>query len=100
MSELLSEEERRQALADLPGWTASDEGTAITRDFTFARFADAFAFMTRVAFAAEAMNHHPDWSNSHARVSVRLSTHDAGGLTAKDLKLARIIDAVAARDAR
>ena len=82
------------SLAALPGWT-SEDGAAITRIFTFADFSAAFGFMTRAALAAEAMNHHPEWSNVYRTVSVRLTTHDAGGLTDKDFALAAAMDAIA-----
>ena len=67
---------------------------AITRDFVFADFSEAFAFMTRVALLAETMNHHPEWSNVYRTVSITLSTHDAGGLTELDTRLAKAIDAL------
>ncbi|NCU19211.1 4a-hydroxytetrahydrobiopterin dehydratase [Candidatus Falkowbacteria bacterium] len=82
-------------LAD--GWRA--EGGALARDYRFADFAAAFGFMAEVALKAEAMNHHPDWSNIWNRVSVRLTTHDSGGLTELDLRLARAMDAAAAQRA-
>ena len=77
------------------GWTLSDDGRSISRDFTFVDFAAAFGFMTRVALAAEKADHHPDWSNSWNRVSIRLTSHDAGGLTARDHALAATIDQIA-----
>ena len=67
---------------------------ALARDFVFADFSAAFAFMTRVALLAESMNHHPEWSNVYNRVSITLSTHDAGGLTERDTRLAAAIDAL------
>ena len=70
------------------GWTTTDEGTAIQKTFVFPNFIDAFGFMTRAAFWAEKWNHHPEWSNSFKTVVVKLTTHDAGGLTEKDIKLA------------
>ena len=85
----------RQALAYLDGWSLSDDGSAIYRTLEFADFKQAFAFMTRVALQAESMNHHPDWSNAYKTVDISLSTHDAGGLTDSDFKLARYIDKVA-----
>ncbi|MFZ5722897.1 MAG: 4a-hydroxytetrahydrobiopterin dehydratase [Pseudomonadota bacterium] len=78
------------ALQQLPGWR--HEGQALVREFRFGSFSEAFAFMTRVALLAEAQDHHPDWSNSWNRVIVRLSSHDAGGITARDLRLAQAID--------
>lgn len=81
------------ASAQLPNWTLDrTSGGAITRDFRFDDFNQAFAFMTRVAAHAENMDHHPEWQNVYNRVSIRLTTHDAGGLTEKDLKLAQAID--------
>ena len=77
------------ALAALDGWTMAQDARSIRKTFTFANFSEAFAFMTRVALAAERMNHHPDWSNVYKTVAVTLSTHDAGGLTELDFELAR-----------
>ncbi len=75
-----------------PGWTERDGG--IERSWRFADFARAWAFMSRVAALAEAADHHPDWSNAYGRVDIRLTSHDAGGLTERDLSLARAIDAL------
>ena len=88
----LTESERDAALAELSDWTLRDDGLAITRDFKFADFSEAFAFMTRVALLAEKADHHPEWSNVYNRVHVTLTTHDAGGLSARDVKMARAID--------
>jgi 4a-hydroxytetrahydrobiopterin dehydratase len=90
---LLNEDELRAAREALPGWTFS-EGR-IARSFRFADFSEAFAFMTRVALAAEKADHHPDWSNAWNRVDVALSTHSAGGLTALDIDMARTMDRLA-----
>lgn len=79
----------------LPKWRLSPARDAIERDLTFADFAAAFAFMAEVARHAEAMDHHPEWSNIYNRVSIRLSTHDVKGLSDKDVALAIAIDAVA-----
>lgn len=79
----------RQALAELEGWTLAADGNAIKRSFTFRNFSEAFAFMTRVAMAAEKLDHHPDWSNVYKSVDVTLNTHDADGLTELDFTLAR-----------
>jgi len=84
---LLPEAEIRAALEALPGWSLR-EGR-LHREFRFADFVAAFGFMAKVALVAEAMNHHPDWSNVYARVAVDLVTHDAGGITARDVTLAR-----------
>ena len=92
----LNDEERAEALRGLPGWNYDEAAGAIHRDFVFADFAAAFAFMTRVALAAEKADHHPDWSNSWNRVTVALSTHSAGGVTGKDVALAREMEAFAA----
>jgi 4a-hydroxytetrahydrobiopterin dehydratase len=83
------------ALASLPQWKAVEGRDAISRIFRFDDFAAAFAFMTRVALAAEKMDHHPEWSNVWNKVEVVLTTHDAGGVTERDIDLARIMEAVA-----
>lgn len=92
---LLSAEARPAALETLPGWRYDPAAKAIRRSFRFRDFAEAFAFMTRIAEAAEEADHHPDWSNSWNRVEIALTTHRAGGLTEKDLALAKRIEAVA-----
>jgi len=81
-----------EALRQLPGWTLAKDGNAITRTFTFRNFSEAFGFMTRAALAAEKLDHHPEWSNVYKTVDVTLNTHDAGGLTELDFKLARMMD--------
>lgn len=88
----LTEAEREAALADLPGWTLRADGKAITRSFRFRDFAEAWAFMEQVAALAEAQDHHPEWSNVYNRVEITLTTHEAGGLSARDVRLARGID--------
>ena len=95
MVERLSEEERELALEALPGWELVAGRDAITRTFTFDDFNAAFGFMARVAMIAEKMNHHPEWFNVYNRVEVTLSTHDADGLTERDLKLAKAMDSCA-----
>ena len=90
----LTADERTAGLARLPEWRYEAENRAIHRDFKFGTFSEAFAFMTRLALAAEKAGHHPDWSNVYNKVSISLSTHDAGGLTEKDLDLAAAIDAL------
>ena len=80
-------------LSELPGWRR--EGDKLRREFRFADFATAFAFMTRCALVAEKMDHHPDWSNVYAKVDVVLWSHDAGGITERDLTLARAMNAAA-----
>lgn len=86
---------REALLADLKGWRTLEGRDAITRSFTFSDFTAAFAFMTRVALIAEKMNHHPEWFNVYNRVDIVLSTHDADGLTARDISLAQAIDRIA-----
>lgn len=88
----LTDTEIASALASLAGWLLVTGRPAIAKSFKFADFSAAFGFMTRVALAAEKLDHHPEWSNVYNRVDVTLSTHDAGGITALDIELARIID--------
>ena len=90
---MLTESEREDALADLPGWSFDQARNGIAKGFKFADFGEAFAFMSRVALAAEQADHHPDWSNVWNRVDILLSTHSEGGVTAKDVALARQIEA-------
>ncbi len=90
---LLSSTEIETALAALPGWKL--ERDALAKTFKFSTFREAFGFMTRVAFEAEAMDHHPDWTNVYNRVAIRLNTHDAGEkVTAKDVELAKRIEKI------
>lgn len=91
----LTPDQTAAALAALPHWTLAEDGLAITRTLKFADFAEAFGFMTRVAILAEKADHHPEWFNVYNRVEVRLTTHDAGGLSERDLRLASAIDAIA-----
>jgi 4a-hydroxytetrahydrobiopterin dehydratase len=86
----LSEDEIRAELADLPGWQRGDG--AIVKQFDFETFRDAIAFINRVADAAEAANHHPELTNVYSHVRIALSTHDAGGITEKDIALAHAIE--------
>ena len=95
MATRLTPDARRQAMERLSGWSAVADRDAITRKFTFRDFKQAFAFMTRVAEVAEGMNHHPEWFNVYKTVEVTLSTHDAGGLTDFDIKLAEAMDRLA-----
>jgi len=97
MTERLTGEARRTALEGLDGWQEVDGRDAIARTFTFGDFCEAFAFMTRVALKAEAMDHHPEWFNVYKTVEVTLATHDAGGVTRKDIALATAMDAFARR---
>ena len=90
----LSADERDAALAELGEWSWDEGRGGIARSFKFADFGEAFAFMTRVAMLAEKADHHPEWSNVWNRVDILLTTHSAGGLTAKDIDLAQSIDAL------
>ncbi|WP_234187457.1 4a-hydroxytetrahydrobiopterin dehydratase [Shinella sp. NM-101] len=94
--EKLDEEAIREALAALDGWSRSRDGIAIEKSYRFKSFREAFGFMTEGALAAEKFNHHPEWFNVYNRVDVRLTNHDAGGLTALDVKLAGAMEAAAA----
>ncbi|MCA3237101.1 MAG: 4a-hydroxytetrahydrobiopterin dehydratase [Curvibacter sp.] len=85
----------RAALAQLPGWQLEPRRPALVRQFVFSDFSAAFAFMTRVALLAERMNHHPEWFNVYNRVDVALTTHDAGGVTASDVEMARAMNDLA-----
>jgi 4a-hydroxytetrahydrobiopterin dehydratase len=88
----LNMQERESALAEISQWEWDVKRDAIARSFTFQDFSAAFAFMTRVALAAEQADHHPEWSNVYNKVYILLTTHDAGGLTQKDIDLAKVID--------
>lgn len=85
-------------LAGLSGWALRDDGNAIVKTFKFKNFVEAFGFMTRAALHAEKLDHHPEWFNVYSKVDVTLSTHDAGGLTELDVKLAHLMDSVAGHD--
>jgi len=93
----LTEAERAAALNALPDWTLTRGGKAIERELRFADFSQAFGFMTRVALLAERADHHPEWSNVYNRVAITLTTHDAGGLSARDVAIAKAIDALTAK---
>lgn len=95
MVERLSEEARSTALNELPGWSPVAGREAITRTFTFRDFSEAFGFMARVALAAEKSDHHPEWRNVYRTVEVVLATHDAGGVTERDIRLAEAMNAIA-----
>jgi len=85
---------KHEELQHLPGkWKLADDGKSINQSFTFKTFAEAWSFMTHVALLAEKADHHPDWSNAYNKVDITLSSHDAGGITEKDIKLATEIDA-------
>lgn len=90
----LSEAERVDALDGLPDWDYDDARDAITRTIVFTDFAEAFGFMTQVALLAERADHHPEWSNVWNRVEILLTTHDAGGLSERDIDLATAIDGI------
>lgn len=96
MVEKLSAKARETGLRNLNGWIYDEASDAISHVFKFRDFSEAFGFMSRVALAAEKAGHHPDWSNSYNTVTVRLSTHDAGGLSSKDIALAQAIDKIIA----
>lgn len=87
----LTDAQRDVALASLPEWTLRGDGLAITRRYSFADFSEAFAFMTRVALYAEKADHHPEWTNVWNRVDITLTTHDAGGLSDRDVAMATAI---------
>ena len=90
----LSQVERLAALAKLQDWTSTRDGKAIARSFRFVDFNEAFGFMTRVALLADKADHHPEWSNVYNRVEITLTTHDAGGLSERDVAMAKAIDAL------
>lgn len=91
----LTETEIAAALQELSDWRLRNDGLAITRTLKFADFAEAFGFMSRIAILAEKADHHPEWFNVYNRVEITLTTHDASGLSARDIALARQIDAAA-----
>ena len=94
MAEPLSQDALIAALATLPEWKVVADRPAIRRSFRFADFSAAFGFMTRAALEAEKADHHPEWTNVYGRVDVVLTTHDAGGVTDRDIALARRMDAL------
>ncbi len=94
MIEALSEAERADALDGLSDWDYDEARDAITRSIVFTDFAEAFGFMTQVALIAEKMDHHPEWTNVWNRVEILLTTHDAGGLSTRDVELAEAIDSI------
>ena len=95
MVEKLSADERAAFLKDSPAWAPVDGRDAVKKSFAFDDFNEAWGFMNRVALAAEKADHHPEWFNVYNRVEITLTTHDAGGLSARDVALARFIDAAA-----
>lgn len=92
MVEALSEAERADALDGLPDWDYDEGRDAVSREFMFDDFNQAFGFMTQVALLAEKADHHPEWSNVYNRVTILLTTHDAGGLSARDIEMAEAIE--------
>jgi len=97
MVERLSAEARRAALKNLPGWTEVSGRDAIARSFVFKDFNEAFGFMSRAALVAEKHDHHPEWRNVYKTVDVVLATHDAGGVTERDIALAKAMNAIASQ---
>lgn len=95
MTQKLSGEARSRALARLKGWSEASGRDAISRKFLFVDFNEAFGFMTRAALVAEKIDHHPEWFNVYKSVEVTLSTHDAGGVTERDIQLAEAMDKLA-----
>lgn len=91
----LTGEARQAALAQLKGWSELMERDAIIKKFVFRDFSEAFGFMTRAALAAEKQDHHPEWLNVYRTVEVTLCTHDAGGVTERDIRLAQAMDRLA-----
>ena len=91
----LDDAARAIVLNELPHWEYDTDAQGIRRKFSYTDFAEAFAFMTRVAILAEKADHHPEWSNVFNRVEILLTTHDAGGLSDRDISLAKVIDAFA-----
>jgi 4a-hydroxytetrahydrobiopterin dehydratase len=91
----LSDADIRSRIGSLPGWEFRDDG--LLRQFEFADFTEAFTFMTAVAFVAERMGHHPEWNNVYDKVAIRLSTHDAGGVSENDVAMAKEISALFAK---
>ena len=95
MAAKLSDDERQAFFGDHPEWKPVDGRDAVKRSFQFGDFSEAFAFMTRVALAAEKADHHPEWFNVYNKVEITLTTHDAGGLSERDVALAGFIDQAA-----
>ncbi len=95
MTKKLSSMERQKALKNLSGWEEGAKGKVITKTYTFSTFAEAFTFMTHVAFFAEKTNHHPEWTNIYNKVHVTLLTHSCDGVSAKDISLALTMDTAA-----
>jgi 4a-hydroxytetrahydrobiopterin dehydratase len=94
MTKILSAVERRRALAALQGWKKVRGRDAIFKSYRFGSFNEAFGFMTRIALMADRMDHHPEWFNVYNRVDVTLTTHDSGGVTERDIALARFMESI------
>lgn len=92
----LSDAQRDEVLAALSAWSLREDGLAITRELRFADFNEAFGFMTRVALHADRVDHHPEWFNVYNKVAIMLTTHDAGGVSERDVEMARFIDRLVA----
>ena len=92
--EKLTQGEAEAGLDELEGWDFSRDGEAMAKTFKFGDFSEAWGFMNRVALLAETQDHHPEWFNVYNRVEITLTTHDAGGLSQRDLKMARAIEAL------
>jgi len=97
MPETLSGADCERLVATAPGWKLSEDGKSVTAELEFANFADAWGFMSEIAIEADKLDHHPEWSNVYNRVTITLTTHDAGGLTARDQALADRIAAALGR---
>jgi len=95
MAEKLTDAARAAALTELRGWSLDDDRDAISRQFVFKDFVQAFGFMSQSALIAEKLNHHPEWSNVYKTVNVTLTTHDCNGLSELDIKLAKAMDKIA-----
>jgi 4a-hydroxytetrahydrobiopterin dehydratase len=100
MAQKLAGDARKAALAKLAGWSEVKDRDAISKTFVFRDFNEAFGFMTRAALVAEKLDHHPEWFNVYKTVTVTLSTHDAGGLTELDVKLAETMERLAGNPGR
>lgn len=94
MTQRLTDAERAALGITVPGWAIASDRDALRRDFKFADFSEAWGFMTRVALLAEKFDHHPEWSNVWNTVRIELTTHDAGGLSATDVRLAQAINSI------
>jgi 4a-hydroxytetrahydrobiopterin dehydratase len=94
----LTAEQRAAALSELKSWQYDAERKAFLRTITLRNFSEAFGLMTRIALEAEKADHHPDWSNVYSRLEIRLTTHDAGDVSHRDIRLAKVIDELVSRD--